>query len=138
MSKEEERRKRVEEARKRIQAEREKLLKEAPKLTAELLQGVAVSEEVPVRLKNGKFAKITVHALSEGDMLEALASKPNLNLGNLTISDYDVLVKIATKATDFDEEQLKQGLAFGESAVIANKALELSGFGQEKEIESFR
>ena len=138
MASDEERRHRVEEARKKILAEREKLLREAPRLTAELLQGPALSEEIVVKLKTGKHAKITVRALSEGEMLEALASKPNLSLGNLTIGDYDVLVKIAAKATDFTEEQLKNGLAFGESAAIAGKVFELSGFGRESEIESFR
>jgi len=133
-----ERKKYIEEAKKKIQEEREKLLREAPKLTAQLLQGPALSEEIVVKLKSGKFAKVEVHALSEGEVLEVLAEKPNLNLQNLTIGDYDAIVKLAAKATGFNEEDLKKGLAFGESAKIVNKAFELSGYGQEAEFETFR
>ena len=133
-----ERKKYIEEARRKIREEREKLLKEAPKLTAQLLQGPALSEEIVVRLKSGKFAKVTVHALSEGEVLEALAEKPDISLQNLTISDYDAIIKLAAKATGFSEEDLKKGLAFGESAKIVNKAFQLSGYGQEAELESFR
>lgn len=135
---EKERRKYIEEAKRKIQEEREKLLREAPKLTAQLLQGPALSEEMVVRLKSGKLAKVEVHALSEGEVLEALAENPNLNLQNLTIRDYDTIIKLAAKATGFSEEDLKKGLAFGESAKIVNKAFQLSGYGQEAELETFR
>lgn len=133
-----ERKKYIEEAKRKIKEEREKLLKEAPKLTAQLLQGPALSEEIVIKLKSGKFAKVEVHALSEGEVLEVLAEKPNLNLQNLSVSDYDAIVKLAAKATGFSEEDLKKGLAFGESAKIVNKAFELSGYGQEAEFETFR
>jgi len=134
--------KRVEEARRKLLEQRKKIAAEAPRLTKQMLEGAKYSEDVVVKLKDGSWAKVEVHALSEKDMLEVLRKKGReLRFDReITIDDYDMFLDIAEKATppEFTREVLAKGLAFGESAVIATKALELSGVGREEEIRTFR
>jgi len=133
--------KRVEEARKKLLEQRRKIAAEAPRLTKKMLEGVSYTEDVVVRMKDGRWATIEVHALSEGEVLEVLRGRKNIALDKeITIDDYEVFLDIAEKATpaEFTKDVLKNGLAFGESAVIATKALELSGIGAEEEIRTFR
>jgi len=134
--------KRVEEARRKRLEQRKKIAAEAPRLTKQMLEGAKYSEDVVVKLKDGRWAKVEVHALSEKDMLEVLRKKGReLRFDReITIDDYDMFLDIAEKATppEFTREVLAKGLAFGESAVIATKALELSGVGREEEIRTFR
>lgn len=146
MSKEENRKaalERVENARKKMQEDREKFAKDAPKITKQLLEGVNYKEEIPVLLKNGDYGILEISALSESELLEAFAvlgMDKLQSLGEdgaeLGIEDYDFFWTLIALSTGLDKELIKHAFAMGESSMVGQRILEISGATGE-DVETF-
>lgn len=136
---------RVEEARLKIIAEREEKRAGAVKITAQLLKGIDYEEEVVVRLVNGQYGLLTIKPLAEGKIIELFAELginrlENLGQsGKLSLEDYDFFWSIVALSSKIDKELLKSTFAVGESSIVAQRVLKISGFteGTSEEVESF-
>ena len=146
MSKEENRKaaqERIEKARSKITEERKVLAKDAPKISAQLLEGTNYSEEIIVMLKTGAYGKLEISALSEGELLEAFAVLGMDKLQNLgedetefQVEDYEFFWKLIALSTGFDKELIRKSFAMGESSMVGQRILEISG-GAGNDVETF-
>ena len=116
----------------------------AIKLSAEILQGINYEEEAYVKLVNGTVGAITIRPLGEGEMMKVLSqvgldALEKFGQTELTEKDYDFFWSIVSIATEYPKELIKKTFAMGESATLANRIMEISGFaeGVDKELEDF-
>ena len=136
---------RVEEARAKMFAEREELKKRATKITAKMLKGVAYHEDYPVKLINGTVGLLQITPLAEGqiiqifseiglDRLSALGESEQLDL-----KDYEFFWSVVSASSGLDQELIKKTFAVGESSIVGQRILEMSGFtaGAGEELENF-
>lgn len=138
------RRARIEDARKKILTDREKFRGEASKLTNELLIGTDYTEDVIVKLISNpqKYGTVTIRPLSEGEMIGIFAKfgpdKMN-SIGKNRIEDYDFYWSVVEKSTGLDLNAMKKSFVMGESVIMGDRVLEISGLGPETgaEVESF-
>ena len=136
---------RVAEKKKEWDARKEKYKGKAFKISNELLKGIDFSEEAYVRLVNGDYGEVTIRPLAEGEMMEILSEVglevlEGLNQkGQFSTKDYDFFWTIVSISTRLEKELIKKTFAVGESATLANRILEISGFtpDADKEIEDF-
>lgn len=126
---------RVEDARKKIVAEREAMRLNAPKLTKQMLQGVEYEEDFPVKLANGEVGLLTIRAMAEGELVEVFADMGLERLGNLgqsselSVEDYDFFWSVVAASTGYPKSLIKRTFAMGESSIVGQRILEISGFG---------
>jgi hypothetical protein len=135
---------RVQEARFKILEDRKELAKGAVKLTNKLLKGVGYKEEIPVRLITGEYGLLEINALAEGEIVEIL---DEVGLSNLQAKGEDAFSKeqynffwaLVAASSGLDKKLIKKTFALGESAVVGNVILQISGFGEgaAEEVESF-
>ena len=118
--------------------------KEFPKLSKAILQGTALSEDIVIRAVDGKKYHVTVRALSEGEIIEALdASGLEFHdLGNAQKIKANIKFQHTICAKSLGEwtpEELAKILTFGQSGKLTVKILALSGLGTPPEVvSSFR
>ena len=134
--------KRVDEARKTLRAKRESVKAKAPLLTREVLEGIDYSEEAVVKLVNGKYGKVIIHPLAEGVGIGAFAKldlsglrdvdKPS---NSFTKEEYEFFWSIVAASTGLPVKLIKKTFAIGESALLTERILEMSGLGPETEDE---
>ena len=136
---------RVAEKKAEWEARKQKYKGNAIKISNEILKGIDFSEEAYVKLVNGTFGEVTIRPLAEGEMMEVLSQVGLEALEGLDkkaefkSEDYDFFWIIASVSTGLDKELIKKTFAIGESATLANRILEMSGFTPEteEEIEGF-
>lgn len=141
MSTKEEIAKRVEEQ-KRVWLERKTKHKgKAIQISNEILKGIDLTEEAYVKLVNGEYGEVTIRPLAEGEMM-ALLSDIGFNVlegigakDEFNTEDYNFFWAVVSVSTGLDKELIKKTFAMGESATLANRILEISGFGIELEEE---
>jgi hypothetical protein len=124
---------RIDAARRKIQDERKGLLDKAPLITKQLLEGTNYKEKMVVKLKTGDFGVMEISSLGEGDLIEAFEI---LGLDRLEdteedvkfeVTDYDFFWTLIEKSTGFEKKLLKKSLAMGESSIVGQRILEISG-----------
>jgi len=126
---------RVDAARNKIIAEREAMRVNAPKLTKQMLQGVEYEEEFPVKLANGDVGLLTIRAMAEGELVEVFADMGLERLGNLgqnselSVEDYDFFWSVVAASSGYPKALIKRSFAMGESSIVGQRILEISGFG---------
>jgi len=126
-------------------ADRKKKYKgKAIKLSEEILQGIAYEELAYVKLFDGTIGEVTIRPLAEGEMMSVLAQigmdkLDNFGSGDFTEEDYDFFWTIVSVSTGLKKESIKKTFAVGESAIIANRIMDISGFSEdvEGEVEDF-
>jgi len=116
----------------------------AIKLSAEILQGIDFSEEAYVKLVDGRIGAVQIRPLGEGEMMSVLSkvgmeALEGFGQGQLTEKDYDFFWSVVALSTGYKKDLIKKTFAMGESATLANRIMEISGFGAgvEDEIEDF-
>lgn len=134
---------RVKDARIRILAEREDKKKGAVKLTNKLLKGVGYKEEIPVKLVTGDYGLLEINALGEGKIVEIF---DEVGLANLQSSEegfskdqYNFFWSLVAASSGLDKKLIKKTFALGESAIVGQVILQISGFGDTaaEDVESF-
>lgn len=134
---------RVKYAEKKIRADREEMKKKAVTISLELLKGVEYKEEFPVKLVNGTIGLLTIRPLSEGEVIEIFSKMGMDRINKLgkegSIEDYEFFWHLCSTSSGIPIDLIKKTFAMGESAVVGERVLELSGFSDntEKELESF-
>jgi|SaaInl8_200m_RNA_FD_contig_21_933352_length_648_multi_5_in_0_out_0_1 hypothetical protein len=127
---------RVEAARKKILEDRRGLVESSPKISKQLLEGVEYTEEIVVKLKDGSYGVLDISCLSEGELLEAftvLGLDKLDGLGNaedeskFSVDDYKFFWKLISLATDLDVKLISKTFAMGESSMVGQRILEISG-----------
>jgi len=150
--------KRLEEEQRRIQEEYERDQRNAsqfPALTKLILQGTAMSEQRVVKHKDGKKYRVTIHALGEEEILDALdqvgleaheLGSPLKTKANIRFQHAICKMSIKNGNEDLKPEELGLGLLFGECSRLTQRILEMSGFptskaeqaSQASTVDSFR
>ena len=135
---------RVEEAKKIYLERRSKYKGKSLKITQDLLEGIDVTDIVYVKLINGEIGELVVRPLAEGEVIHIFSEVgfdriEELGQGKFDIKDYEFFWSVVSISTGIPKELIKKTFAVGESALVGNKILELSGFaeGTAEEIESF-
>jgi len=137
--------KRVAEKKAEWEARKTKLKGKAFKISNEILNGIDLSEIAYVNLINNTVGEVTIRPLAEGQMMQIIADiglDVLQGLGSkseFTAKDYDFFWSIVSASTGLDKELIKKTFKIGESAILGNYILEMSGFATEteKEIEDF-
>jgi len=135
---------RVEEAKKIYLERKSKYKGKSLKITQDLLEGIDVTDIVYVKLINGEIGELVVRPLAEGEVIHIFSEVgfdriEELGQGKFDIKDYEFFWSVVSISTGIPKELIKKTFAVGESALVGNKILELSGFaeGTAEEIESF-
>lgn len=119
--------------------------KEFPKLSKAILEGTPLSEDMVIRAVDGKKYHVTIQALSEGEIIEAL-DKSGLefhDLGNAEKIKANIKFQhtICAKSLggEWTTEELAKILTLGQSGKLTVRILALSGLGSSPELmDSFR
>jgi len=136
---------RVAEKKKQWEDRKKKFKGKAIKISNELLQGIQYSEEAYVKLFDGTIGEVDIRPLAEGEMMAILADV-GLDMfeglgenDKFDAEDYSFFWSIVSASTGLDKDLIKKTFAVGESATLANRILEISGFSPdaEQEIEDF-
>ena len=116
----------------------------AVKISEELLKGIDLREDAYVKLITGQIGVVTIRPLAEGEIMEVfgyvgLTNIENIGSGGFKTEDYDFFWTLVSVSTGLPKELIKTTFAMGESATLATRILELSGFSgtPEEEIEDF-
>jgi len=135
---------RVEEAKKIYLERRSKYKGKALQITHELLEGIDVHDTVYVKLINGEIGELLIRPLAEGEVIQIFSEVgfdriEELGQGEFDIKDYEFFWSVVSVSTGIPKDLIKKTFAIGESALVGNKILELSGFaeGVPEEIEFF-
>lgn len=136
---------RVQDARIRILAEREDKKKGAVKLTNKLLKGISYKEEIPVRLVTGDYGLLEINALAEGDIVEIFDEVGLSTLqasgeeGGFSKEQYNFFWSLVAASSGLDKKLIKKTFALGESAIVGQVILQISGFGDTaaEDVETF-
>ncbi len=135
---------RVEEAKKTYLERKSKYKGKAFKITQELLEGIDMKDVVYVKLINGEIGELIIRPLAEGEVIHIFSEVgfdriEELGQGGFSIEDYEFFWSVVSVSSGIPKELIKKTFAVGESALVGNKILELSGFaeGTVEEIESF-
>jgi len=136
---------RVEAAKKKIIAEREEMKKGAVKLTAKLLKGIKYEEDFPVKLVDGTRGLLTIRPLAEEEMItifDQLGGERMQNMGSsdgLSLEDYEFFWAVVSISSGMDTKLIRSTFAMGESAVVGQRILEISGMvdGASDQVETF-
>ena len=130
---------RVRQAREEFQEKKERMLKEVEPVTEKLLKGTAYSDWELVKLISGKWSKIKVFALSEGNILTIMNDFPDISFENLTLNlkNQQFYIAVASLATNLPRETLEKSFVMGTCLQIALKAMQISGYGRQQEIDDF-
>jgi predicted Holliday junction resolvase-like endonuclease len=127
--------KRVEEAKQKIQAERELMRKEGTKISAKMLQGITYEEEYPVKLIGGNVGLLVIRPLAEGEIIQIFSEIgiDRLNkMGTsdqLKVEDYEFFWSVVSASSGIPKDLIKKTFAVGESSIVGQHILEMSGFG---------
>lgn len=127
--------KRVEDARNKIQAEREEMKKGATKISAQMLKGITYEEEYPVKLIGGSVGLLTIRPLAEGEIIQIFSEIgiDRLNkMGTsdqLKVEDYEFFWSVVSASSGIPRDLIKKTFAVGESSIVGQHILEMSGFG---------
>lgn len=127
--------KRVEEAKQKIMLEREAMRKEGTKISAKMLQGITYDEEYPVKLIGGKIGLLTIRPLAEGEIIQIFSEigVDRLNqMGQsdqLKVEDYEFFWSVVSASSGIPKDLIKKTFAVGESSIVGQHILEMSGFG---------
>ncbi len=135
---------RVEEAKQEYLDRRKKHKGKALKITRELLGGIDIKDVVYVKLVNGEFGELEIRPLAEGEIIQIFSDIgfdkiEQIGQGEFSIQDYEFFWSVVSASTGIPKELIRKTFAIGESALVGNRILELSGFaeGTAEEIESF-
>lgn len=139
---EETRRKRIEEARKKILTDRKQFESQAVNVTDEILNGTDYTEEVLVKMTGKRWGKVTIRPLSEGELISLFSKLGNDRLNNVgknPIEDYDFYWQVVEKSTGLNLDKLKKAFVMGESVLLGDRILEISGLREDnpEKVESF-
>ena len=135
---------RVEEAKKIYLERKSKYKGKSLQITRELLEGIDTHDTVYVKLINGEIGELVIRPLAEGEVIEIFSEVgfdriEELGQGDFAIEDYEFFWSVVSISTGIPKDLIKKTFAIGESALVGNKILELSGFAEDvpEEIESF-
>ena len=135
---------RVAEKKTEWQTRKEKFKGKAVKISNEILKGIDLSENAYVKLIDGSVGEVVIRPLAEGEMMGIIADVgidvlQELGKSQFSIKDYDFFWSIVSASTDLEKELIKKTFAVGESAILGNRILEISGFASdtEQQIEDF-
>mgnify|MGYP006909287365 CR=1 FL=1 len=134
---------RVENARQKIVADRAEMRKKAVAVSLELLNGIEYKEDFPVKFINGTIGLLVIRPLAEGEIIEIFSKMGMDRINRMgksgTIEDYEFFWHLCSASTGFPIELIKKTFAMGESAVVGERILEMSGFSEKSEenMESF-
>ncbi len=135
---------RVEEAKKIYLERKSKYKGKALQITHELLEGIDMQDVAYVKLINGEMGELVIRPLAEGEVIQIISEVgfdriEDLGRGTFDIKDYEFFWSVVSASSGIPRELIKKTFAVGESALVGNKILELSGFTEEmaEEVESF-
>lgn len=135
---------RVDEAKKIYLERKNKYKGKALQITQHLLEGIDAHDTVYVKLVNGEIGELVIRPLAEGEVIQIFSEVgfdriEELGQGKFDIKDYEFFWSVVSISTGIPKDLIKKTFAIGESALVGNKILELSGFaeGVAEEIESF-
>jgi len=113
-------------------------------LSEQILKGIVYEEDYYVRLVNGDVGSITIRPLAEGEvvgLIDDIGLETLENIGKSAFSqkDYDFFWSVVSQSTRLPKDLIKKTFAIGESAMMATRILEISGFteGTTEEVENF-
>jgi len=113
-------------------------------LSEQILKGIVYEEDYYVRLVNGDVGLIVIRPLAEGEvvgLIDDIGLEVLENIGKSTFSqkDYDFFWSVVSQSTGLPKDLIKKTFAIGESAMMATRILEISGFteGTTEEVENF-
>ena len=127
--------KRVEDAKAKIQAERDELRKGASKISAQMLKGITYEEEYPVKLVGGNVGLLTIRPLAEGEIIQIFSEIGIDRLNKmgasdqLKVEDYEFFWSVVSASSGIPKDLIKKTFAVGESSIVGQHILEMSGFG---------
>ena len=125
-------------------ARKDKYKGKALKISEEILLGIQYTETAYVLLFNGQMGEVEIRPLAEGETMAIFAEVgldviETIGQGNFDAKDYDFFWAVVSQSTDLPIDLIKKTFAVGESATLATKILEMSGFSDstETEVEDF-
>jgi hypothetical protein len=126
---------RVEEAKRKILEERDAMRKGATKISAQMLKGITYEEEYPIKLIGGNVGLLTIRPLAEGEIIQIFSDIgiDRLNAmgqsDQLNVEDYEFFWSVVSASSGIEKDLIKKTFAVGESSIVGQHILEMSGFG---------
>jgi len=119
--------------------------KQFPELTKSILQGTSKTEDATVVLKDGSKRRLTIRALGEGEIIDAL-NQAEMDLTDLgAVKDFSrhtkfqqIICSKAIVSDQFTPEEIGKAFQFGASGKLSVRILHLSGFFGTEGMEFFR